>query len=377
MSKAAQDADLAPTSALGSLLLSPDAGPQPAQRPSTAAAATPAGDARWPAFDMNSKRDLPDAQSSSVAAAPASADVAPRSQQQQQPQRQASYPSSRAPFQPPWVQQQQQPTFRPGPNGSKPQDGGFHPLQGRPPVGGGRMPSFNGGPQGGGGYRPDLQNARRPSQRANGSPALNNNGFVVAINGNGQPRTNGGGGGGVFYGGGGGDGGYGQQTLAGNSYGGPAGSWYSPSQQPLRFSPPDGSGHLTQDGSSAGSVFSPSALSSPAQSTSTSPAAGGPYAFNPYAQPNPYVMPVNGSPHLHAGYFVPPPVPQGMFPPSGPPSSIDSEPSSPAPGSSSTASSSPHTIQSHNGQTWVYVPVQMSGYYVRSAYCRRAIRLQA
>lgn len=318
--------------------------------------------------DANHSEASPPDQSSGAAAGSAVDDAGLRSQQQRQPYRP---PPSKPPFQPPLIQQQQQqqPTYRPGPNGPKPQDGGqaFFPSQGRLPTGGGRMPSFNG--LQGGGYRPDLHNARRPSQRANGSPALNNGGFMAGgggVSGNGQLRNNVSSGG-MFYGAGSvvGDGSYGK-PLAGNPYCGPPGGWYSPSQLPLRFSPSDSSVHSAQDGSSVGSVFSPSALSSPAQSTSTSPAASAPFAFNPYAPPNPYAMPPNGSPHHHAGYFVPPPVPQGMYTPSGPSSSIDSEPSSPAPGSSSTASSSSHAIQGHNGQTWVYVPVQMSGYYVRS-----------
>jgi len=376
--------------ALGGLLLSPDVDSQPAQPPSTAAAADESSlpDARWSAFSMKPDPDRPEAvppdqSSGATAASVPAADAGPRSQQQTSQRPSHHLPPVRSPFQPPHGphqhQQQQHPAYRPGPNGSNAKDGGqaFHPAQGRPPVGGGRMPSFN-GPQGGG-YRPDLHNARRPSQqRANGSPALNNGGFMtggVGANGNGQQRGSVSGGG-MYYGG---DGSYGQ-PLAANPYGAPSGGgWYSPSQLPLRFSPPDGSGHSALDGSSVSGVFAPSALSSPAQSTSTSPAAGGPFAFNPYAPQNPYVMPPSsGSPH----YFVPPPVPQGMYPPSGPPSSIDSEPSSPAPGSSSTASSSPHTIQSHNGQTWMYVPVQMSGYYVsrlRSSWpnwqCEAADRL--
>lgn len=156
--------------------------------------------------------------------------------------------------------------------------------------------------------------------------------------------------------------------YGGNPYGGhggyPApgqvggGGWYSTAQpgsaNGLRYS---------NDGSSSGESSLPtSSYASPSNSTSTntSPAASLQMSFpyTPYGS-NPYVSSLSSQ-----GYYVPP----GVLYASAPQSAVDpsSQPSSPAPASSGGASShSPQTFQSPDGQAWVYLPVQMPGYYVR------------
>lgn len=345
---AAPDDDDAPlSSALGGLLLSPDLAQPPA--PSTTAA-RPSG--------------LPSSSSSGDPSAPSDSPWPDYSMQPAAAPAQALQPTSsahpaKAPYRPP--QQQQQQPFR---SAHAADERGYHhaSASGARPSGGslGRLPSF--GQQGG--YRPDLN--RRPSARVNGGSASNGGvggggGAFMGPSLQQQQRSSVGNSAMYYGGGGGGEGGYPQ----GLPYGAGAGGWYPPAQG-LRYSPPEGS-TLSQDGSG----FAPSGLPSPARSTSVSPATSQHVSFpyNPYAAPNPYSMSV--SPH---GYFVPPP--GVMYPPSGPPSSIDSisQPSSPAPGSSSTSSSSPRTVQGHNGQTWVYVPVSMTGYYVRPPFLPRSRR---